>query len=95
MRVRPALAPVLPLPARPVGAARLTAAVARASGQVVSHLNELGFECVINAKRDFYADIAQGTVSAPLLPAEWRSSEARASPLLSAACVPRGADRPQ
>ena len=36
---------------------------ALSSGQVVSHLNEMGFECVINAKRDFYADIAKGKVS--------------------------------
>jgi hypothetical protein len=40
----------------------LTAA-ALSSGQVVSHLNEMGFECVINAKRDFYADIAKDKVS--------------------------------
>jgi len=43
-------------------AAMLTAD-ALSSGQVVSHLNEMGFECVINAKRDFYADIAKGKVS--------------------------------
>jgi hypothetical protein len=31
-------------------------------GAMVTHMNELGFETVINEKRDFYADIENGQV---------------------------------